>query len=46
MAAREGLYRIARTGQWVYDGQLTGQTDRSAARINPTKSKKPRKARK
>jgi hypothetical protein len=46
MLAREGLYRIARTGQWVYDGQLTGQTDRSVPRINPTKSRKTRKAKK
>lgn len=42
MAAREGLYRIARTGQWIFDGQLGGQTDRTSVRVNPTKQKKTR----
>jgi hypothetical protein len=27
--ARRGLYRIAKTGQWVHDGKLAGQFDRS-----------------
>jgi hypothetical protein len=41
LAAREGLYRIARTGQWVRDGQVSGQIDRSLApRVNPTKSRR------
>lgn len=40
LASREGLYRIARTGQWVNDGQVSGQIDRSVpARLNPTKSR-------
>lgn len=38
--AREQLYRVARTGQLVNDGQVAGQTDRSLPpRINPTKSR-------
>ena len=38
--ARESLYRIARTGQLVNDGQVAGQLDRSLPpRINPTKSR-------
>jgi len=41
LAAREGLYRIARTGQWVRDGQVSGQIDRSLApRVNPTRSRR------
>lgn len=55
LAARQGAYRIARTGQWVYDGQLGGplggQTDRTvgtptsyaSGRIDPTRSKKSRR---
>lgn len=40
LAAREGLYRIARTGQWIRDGQVSGQIDRTLApRLNPTKSR-------
>lgn len=43
LAAREGLYRIARTGQWINDGQVSGQIDRSMpARLNPTKSRRRR----
>ena len=38
--ARESLYRIARTGQLVNDGQVALQMDRSLPpRINPTKSR-------
>lgn len=41
LAAREGLYRIARTGQWLRDGQVSGQIDRSLApRVNPTRSRR------
>lgn len=41
LGAREGLYRIARTGQWVRDGQVSGQIDRSLPpRVNPTKSRR------
>ena len=41
LSAREGLYRIARTGQWVRDGQVSGQIDRSLApRVNPTRSRR------
>lgn len=42
LVAREGLYRIARTGQWVNDGQVAGQIDRSKPfpRLNPTKSRR------
>lgn len=41
LAAREGLYRIARTGQWINDGQVGGQIDRSMPpRLNPTKSRR------
>lgn len=44
LAAREGLYRIARTGQWLNDGQVSGQYDRSLApRLNPTKSRSRKK---
>lgn len=44
LAAREGLYRIARTGQWVNDGQVSAQYDRSLApRLNPTKSRSRKK---
>lgn len=40
LAAREGLYRIARTGQWINDGQLSAQFDYSMPpRLNPTKSR-------
>jgi len=38
--ARESLYRVARTGQLVNDGQVAGQLDRSLPpRLNPTKSR-------
>lgn len=38
--AREQLYRVARTGQLVNDGQVKGQVDRSLPpRINPTRSR-------
>jgi len=38
--ARESLYRVARTGQLVNDGQTGGQFDRTLdPRINPTKSR-------
>lgn len=38
--ARESLYRVARTGQLVNDGQVGGQFDRTLSpRINPTKSR-------
>jgi hypothetical protein len=41
LAAREGLYRIARTGQWVNDGQVSGQFDRNLPpRLNPTRSRR------
>lgn len=41
LAAREGLYRIARTGQWTRDGQVSGQIDRSLPpRVNPTRSRR------
>jgi hypothetical protein len=41
LAARAGLYRIARTGQWLRDGQVSGQIDRSLApRVNPTRSRR------
>lgn len=44
LVGREGLYRIARTGQWVNDGQVSAQYDRSLApRLNPTKSRSRRK---
>lgn len=51
IASRQGAYRIARTGQWIYDGQLGGQGDRTAGtpsnyssgRIDPTRSKKRRR---
>lgn len=40
--AREQLYRVARTGQLVNDGQTGGQMDRSLPpRLNPTKSRGP-----
>lgn len=44
LAAREGLYRVARTGQWMGGGLVENQIDRSrpAPRLNPTKSR-PRK---
>ncbi len=42
LAAREGLYRIARTGQWLNDGQVSGQFDRSGARTNPTRQRRKR----
>lgn len=38
--AREQLYRVARTGQLVNDGQTSGQFDRTLSpRINPTQSR-------
>lgn len=38
--AREQVYRVARTGQLVNDGQVAGQFDRTLApRVNPTKSR-------
>jgi hypothetical protein len=41
LAGREGLYRIARTGQWINDGQVSGQFDRSLPpRLNPTRSRR------
>lgn len=41
LGAREGLYRIARTGQWTRDGQVSGQIDRSLPpRVNPTRSRR------
>jgi len=45
MAAREGLYRIARTGQWTRGGLHEGQFDRSAPapRVNPTVSRRRKK---
>lgn len=44
LAAREGVYRIARTGQWINDGQVSGQIDRSLPpRLNPTKSRSRKK---
>lgn len=43
LASREGLYRIAKTGQWINDGQVTAQIDRSLpARTNPTKQRRKR----
>lgn len=41
--AREQLYRVARTGQLVNDGQTAGQFDRTLSpRINPTQSRSSR----
>jgi hypothetical protein len=49
MLGREGAYRIARTGQWVFQGQLGGQGDRTMGtptpysnqgeRLDPTKQR-------
>jgi hypothetical protein len=42
LAGRQGVYRIARTGQWISEGKI--QFDRTLApRTNPTKSRKRKK---
>lgn len=54
LQGREGAYRIGRTGQWTFEGQLPGQGDRTqgtptpysnqGARLDPTRQRKKRGA--